>query len=125
MFTHDQIKEVAKARAETEFFSGIDKMFLDGMIEGFVDGAIWADRQLDAKTDQRPRRSNQDLIAITSRLSDAQELIARGSLQQAVDLLNETKTALWHSEHQAADPGIPFDEWLKKNNLFFADGNPK
>ncbi len=64
--------------------------------------------------------TNDALIEITARLSDAQELIARGSLQDAVALLNDTKTALWHKVHQATEPTLTFDEWLEKNNLFFS-----
>lgn len=68
--------------------------------------------------------TNETLIEITARLSDVQELIARGSLQAAVDLLNDTKAELWHRSHQESEPALTFDAWLEKNNLFFADGNP-
>lgn len=68
--------------------------------------------------------TNETLIEITARLSDVQELIARGRHQDAVDLLNETKLELWHRSHQDSDPALTFDAWLEKNNLFFSTGNP-
>ena len=124
MFTYDQIKDAVKAYAEKPLFNGMEKPYLSGMQEGFTDGAMWAEKQIQAQIEQRGAMTYQTLIEITARLSDVQELIARGRHQDAVDLLNDTKREFWHRANRESAPSLKFDEWLEKNNLFFTPGNP-
>lgn len=64
------------------------------------------------------------LIEITARLSDAQELLERGRVQDAYTLLDGTKRELFLSEWRDEKTDLPFQDWCKANGVWvnFGEG---
>lgn len=83
--THAEITAAALRHIEQPGFAQTDGLFRAGMIEGFVDGATWADSVLSIEI-LRLCSENERLQAEVTRL--------RVEMQAAIaDLENEAKTA--------------------------------
>lgn len=107
---YNKIKEAAQAYAEKPNFSGMSELFLAGIQEGFLDGAMWAKKQMEQRIES--------LLEITARLSDTQELINRGLTSEAAALLNQTKQELFFRAYEEAGGGLSFSEWREASKLF-------
>lgn len=51
-YTFEQIQEAARKYIQSDILKGADKTFLHGMEQGFISGAMWAQRQIEAEIEQ-------------------------------------------------------------------------
>lgn len=65
-----------------------------------------------------------NLIEIAARLSDVQHLVERGLMQEAHDLLEDTKKELFFRAHDETGGYLSFSEWCKENRLFVNFSKP-
>ena len=48
---YEEIKAAAKARMESPILAGMSELYKAGMAEGFIDGAMWAIKQIDKQSE--------------------------------------------------------------------------
>jgi hypothetical protein len=58
-------------------------------------------------------------------LSDVQELLLRNEKKEAERLLNTTKEELFRVAWEDANSGLSFEQWAKREGLFFSSSSDK
>lgn len=66
----------------------------------------------------------ENLIEIAARLSDAQEILKRGRIDGALELIDETKRELFFRAHDEDGGGRSFSDWCKANGVFVTFTKP-
>jgi len=67
----------------------------------------------------------ENLIEITARLSDVQELLKRGRFEVALEMIDETKREIFFRAHDEEGGGLSFPDWCKAKGLFVNFDKPE